>query len=229
MIRSRMTSLDENGRARARRALMRRDPILADVIRRAGPCWMEHRGAPYRILLRSVIYQQLAGAAARTIDGRLRAPWRGRYPRPEVLLAAPDAQLRAAGLSRQKIAAVRAVAQAFAAGDVTNRRLRAMDDDAVVEAVTRIHGSGEWTAHMLMMFSVGCPGADMACGRGRCSSTAGASCPSGASSRRSRRDGGRIAGWRRGTSGVSWTRSRRGDDRSRSAILRGGRPHRLEA
>jgi hypothetical protein len=56
------------------------------------------------MLVRSVIYQQLAGAAARTIDGRLRAPWRGRYPQPEVLLAAPDAQLRAAGLSRQKIA-----------------------------------------------------------------------------------------------------------------------------
>jgi DNA-3-methyladenine glycosylase II len=152
-----MTVLDENGHTRARRTLMRRDPILAAVIRRVGPCSMEHRGDPYRMLLRSVIYQQLAGAAARTIDGRLRAPWRGRYPRPELLLAAPDAQLRAAGLSRQKIAAVRAVAQAFAAGDVSNRRLRAMDDQSVVAAVTRIHGIGEWTAHMLLMFSLARP------------------------------------------------------------------------
>jgi DNA-3-methyladenine glycosylase II len=152
-----MQPLDENGRARARRALMRRDRKLADVIRRVGPCSMEHRGDPYRMLVRSVVYQQLAGAAARTIDGRLRAPWRGRYPRPEVLLAAPDAQLRAAGLSRQKIAAVRAVAQAFAAGDVSNRRLRAMDDDAVIEAVTKIHGIGVWTAHMMLMFSLGRP------------------------------------------------------------------------
>ena len=134
---------------------MRRDPRLAAVIRRVGPCSMEHRGDPYRMLLRSVIYQQLAGAAARTIDGRLRAPWRGRYPRPELLLAAPDAQLRAAGLSRQKIEAVRSVAEAFAARDVTNRALRAMDDDAVVAAVTQIHGIGEWTAHMLLMFSLG--------------------------------------------------------------------------
>ena len=152
-----MTALDENGRTRARRTLMRRDPILATVIRRVGPCSMDHRGDPYRMLLRSVIYQQLAGAAARTIDARLRAPWRGRYPRPERLLAAPDAQLRAAGLSRQKIAAVRSVAQAFAAGDVSNRRLRAMDDDAVVASVTQIHGIGEWTAHMLLMFSLGRP------------------------------------------------------------------------
>jgi DNA-3-methyladenine glycosylase II len=152
-----MTPLDENGRARARRALMRRDPKLAAVIRRVGPCSLEHRGDPYRMLLRSVIYQQLAGAAARTIDPRLRAPWRGRYPMPEVLLAAPDRQLRAAGLSRQKIKAVRSVAEAFAARDVTNRALRAMDDDAVIAAVTQIHGIGEWTAHMLLMFSLGRP------------------------------------------------------------------------
>jgi DNA-3-methyladenine glycosylase II len=151
------TSLDENGRARARRTLMRRDPRLAAVIRRAGPCTLEHRGDPYRMLLRSVIYQQLAGAAARTIDGRLRASWRGRYPRPELLLAAPDAQLRAAGLSRQKIKAVRSVAEAFAAREVTNRALRAMEDEAVIAAVTRIHGIGEWTAHMLLMFSLGRP------------------------------------------------------------------------
>ena len=149
------TALDENGRARARRALIRRDPKLGAVIRRVGPCSMEHRGDPYRMLLQSVIYQQLAGAAARTIDGRVRAAWRGRYPRPEVLLAAPDAQLRAAGLSRQKIKAVRSVAEAFEKGDVSNRRLRAMDDDAVIESVTRIHGIGEWTAHMMLMFSLG--------------------------------------------------------------------------
>jgi DNA-3-methyladenine glycosylase II len=151
------TSLDDAGRARARRALMRSDPRLAGVIRRVGPCSMEHRGDPYRMLLRSVVYQQLAGAAARTIDGRLRAPWRGRYPRPEVLLAAPDAQLRSAGLSRQKIAAVRSVAEAFDNGDVSNRRLRAMDDEAVIAAVTQIHGIGEWTAHMMLMFSLGRP------------------------------------------------------------------------
>jgi DNA-3-methyladenine glycosylase II len=151
------TSLDENGRARARRSLMRRDPRLAAVIRRVGPCSMEHRGDPYRMLVQSVIYQQLAGAAARTIDGRVRAAWRGRYPRPELLLAAPTRQLRSAGLSRQKIKAVRSVAEAFAARAVTSRALRAMDDDAVVAAVTKIHGIGEWTAHMLLMFSLGRP------------------------------------------------------------------------
>ena len=152
-----MSSLDPADRERARRALRRRDPALGRVIRAAGPCGLEPRGDPYRQLLRSVVFQQLAGSAARAIDGRLRALWRGRYPRPERLLAATDAQLRAAGLSRQKIAALRAVAEAFHSGALNGRRLRRMGDAEVVEAVTRVRGIGEWTAHMLLMFSLGRP------------------------------------------------------------------------
>ena len=141
----------------ARRSLRRRDPVLGAVIRRVGPCGIRARGDPYRSLLRSVVYQQLAGAAAAAIAGRLRRHFGGRYPRPEVLLAARDADLRSAGLSRQKIATLRAVATAFADGTLSNRGLRRMSDDEVVEAVTRIKGIGEWTAHMILMFSLGSP------------------------------------------------------------------------
>ncbi len=126
-------------------------------MRAAGPCGIERRGAPYASLLRSVLYQQLAGSAARAIDRRFRKPHGYRYPSPEALLATRDADLRAAGLSRQKIAAVKAVARAFADGDVRGRRLFHMEDDAVVAAVTEIRGIGEWTAHMLLMFSLGRP------------------------------------------------------------------------
>ena len=152
-----MTTLDAPARARARRALLRRDRVLAPLIRAAGPCGLEPKGDPYRQLLRSVVFQQLAGSAARAIDGRLRGLWRGRYPRPERLLAASTAELRGVGLSRQKIAAVRAVAEAFASGALSNRKLRRLDDGAVVEAVTQVRGIGEWTAHMLLMFSLGRP------------------------------------------------------------------------
>ena len=152
-----MPAMDDAGRARARRALMRRDPKLGAVIKQVGACEMEVRGDPYRALVRSVIFQQLAGAAARAIDARVRAPYRGRYPVPAKLLVAKDGQLREAGLSRQKIAAVRAVASAFADGTLSNRALRKMEDEAVVEAVTQVRGIGEWTAHMLLMFSLGRP------------------------------------------------------------------------
>ncbi|MGH0032340.1 MAG: DNA-3-methyladenine glycosylase family protein [Myxococcota bacterium] len=149
--------LDAPTLARARRHLMRRDPKLAEICREVGACSMEQRGDPYRALVRSVVFQQLAGSAARAIDARLRAPHRGRYPKPADLLALRTADLRKAGLSRQKIAAVRAVAEAFDSGELDNRRLRRMDDDAVVEAVTRVKGIGTWTAHMLLMFSLGRP------------------------------------------------------------------------
>ncbi len=149
--------LDRDLIERARRALGRRDPVLGRVIRRVGPCPMEPSGDPYRSLLRSVVHQQLAGAAAGAIAARLRALYRGRYPRPDALLATADAELRAVGLSRQKIATLRAVARAFDDGTLNSRKLRRMQDDQVVEAVTVIKGIGEWTAHMLLMFSLGSP------------------------------------------------------------------------
>jgi len=149
--------LDPTQLERARRALSRRDPRLRPVIRQAGPCTMEPRGDPYRALLQSILYQQLAGNAARAIEKRFLAPYRGRYPKPTDLLAARERDLRKAGLSRQKIAALRAVAEAFGSRALDNRKLRRMDDEAVIEAVTQVRGIGVWTAHMLLMFTLGRP------------------------------------------------------------------------
>jgi len=149
--------LDPATRSRACRTLLRRDPVLAAVIRWAGPCALRPSGNPYAALLQSIIYQQLAGAAASAIERRFLAGFGGRTPKPAQLLAARDAALRKAGLSRQKIAALRAVAQAFEDGTLNGRRLYRMPDEAVVEAVTQVRGIGEWTAHMLLMFSLGRP------------------------------------------------------------------------
>jgi DNA-3-methyladenine glycosylase II len=149
--------LDAELLEKARRSLRRRDPRLGAVIASVGPCRLRPSGDPYRALIRSVIYQQLAGAAANAIAGRLRGRFGGRFPRPERLLAAPAAELRAVGLSRQKAATLRAVAASFADGSLSSRRLRRMDDAGVVEAVTQIKGIGEWTAQMLLIFSLGRP------------------------------------------------------------------------
>ena len=143
--------------ARARRALCRRDPKLGSVIRRVGTCTLEPLGDPYRELLRSVIHQQLAGPAARAISGRVKAHFGGRYPAPARLLATPDPALRAAGLSGSKLNTLKGIAAAFDRGELSNRRLYGMEADAVVEAVTRIKGIGPWTAHMLLIFSLGHP------------------------------------------------------------------------
>lgn len=142
---------------RARRSLARRDRRLAPLIRRVGPCALRARGSPYRFLVRSILYQQLAGSAARAIEARLHAAFGGRVPEPAALAAAPASLLREVGLSRQKTAALYGVAAAFMDGTVRPRTLSSMSDEEVVAAVTRIRGVGEWTAHMLLMFSLGRP------------------------------------------------------------------------
>lgn len=142
---------------RARRALARGDPVLARLIRSVGPCGLRPSGDPYAALLRSILFQQLAGTAARAIEARLLARFAGRYPPPQALLRAGDTELRSLGLSRQKAAALRSVARHFADGSVRARSLYRMSDADVVAAVTRIRGVGVWTAHMLLLFSLGRP------------------------------------------------------------------------
>jgi DNA-3-methyladenine glycosylase II len=142
---------------RARRALRRKDPVLGAVVRRVGPCDLRPRGDPYASLHRASLHQQLAGAAAATIERRVKALFGGRVPRPAAFLATDDVPLRSAGLSRQKLAALRDLARAFDAGELDARRLGRLDDAGVVEAVTRVRGIGEWTAHMLLMTSLGRP------------------------------------------------------------------------
>jgi len=142
---------------RARRQLRAQDPKLAALIARVGPCVLRPRTDPYRELVRSVLFQQLAGAAARAIEARLKVHFGGRVPRADRLAATPSEVLRELGLSRQKAETIRSVADAFASGRLASRRLRRMDDAEVVEAVTELRGIGEWTAHMLLIFCLGRP------------------------------------------------------------------------
>lgn len=143
--------------ARARRSLARRDARLGPLIRRVGPCGLRRRGSAYGFLVRSILYQQLAGSAARAIERRFQAAFGGRVPTPAELAKAPADLLRGAGLSRQKVEAMGAVAAAFLEGRVQPRRFPAMSDEEVIAAVTQIRGVGEWTAHMLLMFSLARP------------------------------------------------------------------------
>ena len=104
-------------------------------------------------LARSICYQQLAGAAARTIHGRFEAIYGGR-PTPHAVLATPDAALRAAGLSGSKAAAIRDLASQVEAGTVSVARIGAQSDADIVAELTRVRGIGRWTAEMFLMFQL---------------------------------------------------------------------------
>jgi len=154
---ARIEALDAERLVLALAHLRRVDARLARVIDAHGPCTLAPRGDPYRYLVRSILYQQLAGKAAATIERRFKAGFAGRIPAPDVLAVQRATKLRKFGLSRQKAAAVKAVGAAFANGLVSARRIPHLADDAIVTAVTQIRGVGEWTAHMLLMFSLGRP------------------------------------------------------------------------
>lgn len=135
------------------------DRALARLIRRVGPCRLSIDAArsPFEALVEAVAHQQLTGKAARTILGRVKAlvP-RRRFPTPDDLLSLPEEQLRGAGLSRAKVAAVKDIALKTREGLVpTARRLAGMDDAEIIERLTAIRGVGQWTVEMLLIFRLG--------------------------------------------------------------------------
>jgi DNA-3-methyladenine glycosylase II len=143
--------------AAARRHLMRSDPVMREIVKAAGPLEMQVSGQPYQALIRSILYQQLAGAAAAAIERRFLALSDNRIPTPAQLVAYSDEELRSAGVSRQKAGYLRSIAQHFADGHLSDRKLARAGDDEIIEAVTQIKGVGRWTADMLLMFCIGRP------------------------------------------------------------------------
>jgi 3-methyladenine DNA glycosylase/8-oxoguanine DNA glycosylase len=106
-----------------------------------------------------VVYQQLSGKAAGTIHGRMIALFPDKdHPEPEDLLDAPPELLRTAGLSRQKIAAIKDVSQKRLEGVIPEaRKLARMDSEEIIERLTQARGVGRWTVEMYLMFTLGRP------------------------------------------------------------------------
>ena len=139
--------------SRARRVLARRDPILRDLMRRHGPCGLtkSQHTDPFVALLHAIISQQLSTRAAATIAGRVEALMDGK-PSPSRVAMVSDPQLRAAGLSGQKVKYLRDLCTRIHAGTLPLDELDHMTDDQVIAALTQVKGIGRWTAEMFLMF-----------------------------------------------------------------------------
>ena len=138
---------------RARRLLMRRDPILAPVIRkyRARTPLDVPAMDPFPALVRTITAQQISTKAAATIHGRLVALMPGGV-HPGALLALTDDDLRQAGLSRQKTSYLRDLAAKVASGELPVASLHELDDEQVIETIVKVKGLGRWSAEMFLMF-----------------------------------------------------------------------------
>jgi DNA-3-methyladenine glycosylase II len=133
----------------------RRDRDLKRVIDQAEPMKWRPRSpdGPFGALARSIVYQQLAGAAAHAILGRLVEALGGELT-PEKIITLSTEQLRAVGLSYAKVASLQDLSDKVLSGAVDLTPPSKEDDDAVVKRLSTVRGIGPWTAEMYLMFEL---------------------------------------------------------------------------
>jgi len=145
----------------ALRVLRRSDPVMAQLIRQAGPYSLNpERGVgPYEALVQAVAHQQLTGKAARTILGRFYALYGADCcPEPARLVETPDEALRGCGFSRAKAASLKDIAARTLDGTIPPRRaLARMKNETIIERLIEARGVGRWTVEMFLMFTLGRP------------------------------------------------------------------------
>ena len=137
------------------RLVARRDPAMARLIKSAGP--LELRDPlpdGFAALVRSIMYQQLAGAAASTIHGRFLKLFSDGLS-PASVLALPEGAMRSAGVSGAKAAAIADLALKVSDGSVPLHDVDALSDDELVARLILVRGIGRWTAEMFLMFQLG--------------------------------------------------------------------------
>lgn len=132
-----------------------RDPVMRRLIEQGGPMKLRPPRDPDHFveLMESIVYQQLAGAAAAAIWRRVAALFDPRIT-PEAVLATSDEALRSAGLSRNKAASIRDLATKVADGTVPLERINRLRDDVIVERLSQVRGIGPWTAEMFLIFTL---------------------------------------------------------------------------
>jgi len=148
---------------KAREFLRNADPVLAQLID-ARPdfrprAWMDELPPldAFATLIFQVVGQQLSVAATRTIVSRIEERFGGRLPTPAELLAADPQLLRDAGLSARKGATLRALAERFVDGRLSDDALAGMTDDEVEAALTEVPGIGPWSAHGFLLVALDRP------------------------------------------------------------------------
>ena len=130
------------------------DAVLAAIIEAAGAYKIQYRPPGFDTLVRSITSQQLNGRAAEMIFGRLQAAAKTDPLTPESILKLRPARMRALGLSGQKLKYIRELARMTRDGEIDFEQCVALENDAVVEHLTRVKGVGVWTVHMFLMFAL---------------------------------------------------------------------------
>ena len=130
------------------------DPKIARVIQAIGPFRLKRNRNYFVELCRSIVSQQISVAAADTIFSRFQKLFDGYAPTPERVAGLKDAQLKAAGLSRQKAAYLKDLSFRFLDKTIRPRQLNYLGNEEIIAQLTGVHGIGRWTAEMFLIFSL---------------------------------------------------------------------------
>jgi len=137
---------------RAKRALARRDPVMAKVMRAHPKIFLARRGEPFLTLARAIVGQQISVKAAQSVWDRLAACVGDVTPQNVLLKQRPI--LRACGLSDRKTEYIADLAQHFANGSIHVQRWPAMSDEEIIAELVQVRGIGRWTAEMFLIFNL---------------------------------------------------------------------------
>jgi DNA-3-methyladenine glycosylase II len=137
---------------RAKRALARRDPVMAKVMRAHPKIFLARRGEPFLTLARAIVGQQISVKAAQSVWDRLAACVGDVTPENVLLKERPV--LRACGLSDRKTEYIADLAQHFANGSIHVHRWPAMSDEEIIAELVQVRGIGRWTAEMFLIFNL---------------------------------------------------------------------------
>ena len=137
------------------RHLKSKDPVLSRIIGAIGPVRFDLDNNHYEAIVGSIIYQQLAGSAARAILNRFKDIYGGRLPSPKEYLSTDLGSLRKSGLSPQKISYIRDLAERLEDGRLDLKRLKHLSDEEAMRELAAVRGIGRWTAEMFLMFGLG--------------------------------------------------------------------------
>lgn len=152
-----MPRLDPELLRAANSHLLDADPILGEVIEQHGPCTLNRQTNRYRNLLRAIVGQQISSAAAKAVFKKFEAAVPSQAVKPDTVNRLTEQELRAVGLSSQKIRYVKDLTEHVLDGRLNLRSLHYRTDEEVITLLTDVKGIGVWTAQMFLMFSLGRP------------------------------------------------------------------------
>ena len=139
---------------RANKCLSEHDPVLANIIRKVGPCRLKPHKKYFETLVDAIVSQQLSLRAAETIFNRFKLLFNENraFPSPEQIIAMDDLKLRGCGFSNAKVKYVKDLSSKVLDGTIKIHRLGVLPDEEIINELVQVKGIGVWTAHMFLIF-----------------------------------------------------------------------------